>query len=117
MRPTHLFAATLIPARLLAGPCRAAQFPLSTFEEPFRDAMVYGAGGSPQSLAVDDANGDGQPDLVAADTLANTLVVLMNNYIPGSSGSACTAVQPLVNRYEINRVAASASERNAKEGK
>ncbi len=63
----------------------------------FRDSMVYGAGIDPQWLAVGDVNGDGQPDLVLADDLANALVVLLNNYIPGSSGSACTVVQPLTN--------------------
>jgi hypothetical protein len=63
----------------------------------FRNSIVYGAGNNPLSLAVGDVNGDGQPDLVLADTLANTAVVLLNNYIPGSTGSACTAVQPLSN--------------------
>jgi hypothetical protein len=63
----------------------------------FRDEIVYGAGVNPLSVAVGDVNGDGQPDLVFSDNFANTAVVLMNNYIPGSSGSACTAVQPLSN--------------------
>jgi hypothetical protein len=63
----------------------------------FRNPMVYGAGSNPLSLAVGDVNGDGQPDLIFADTQANAAVVLLNNYIPGSSGSACTAVAPLGN--------------------
>ena len=63
----------------------------------FRNSMVYGAGTNPLSLAVGDVNGDGHPDLVFGDTLANTAVVLLNNYTSGSSGSACTVVQPLGN--------------------
>jgi hypothetical protein len=62
----------------------------------FRDAIVYGAGINTPWIAVGDVNGDGQPDLVFTDDLANTALVLMNNYIPGS-GSACTVVQPLGN--------------------
>jgi hypothetical protein len=63
----------------------------------FRDAIVYGAGVDPRWLAVGDVNGDGQPDLVIPDDLANTVLLLLDNYIPGSSGSACTVVQPLGN--------------------
>lgn len=35
-----------------------------------------------------DVNGDGQPDIVVTDSVANTAVVLLNNYVPGS-GSVC----------------------------
>ena len=62
----------------------------------FRNSMVYGAGINPLSLAVGDVNGDGQPDLLFADNQANSVVVLLNNYVPGSS-SACSPVQPLGN--------------------
>ena len=63
----------------------------------FRDKMIYGAGINSVWLAVGDVNGDGLPDLVLSDTVANSLVVLLNSYIPGTGGSACTAVQPLSN--------------------
>jgi FG-GAP-like repeat len=62
----------------------------------FRNSMVYGAGINPLTVAVGDVNGDGQPDLVFADTVANTAVVLLNNYVPGSN-SVCSQVQPLGN--------------------
>ncbi len=62
----------------------------------FRNSMVYGAGNNPLSLAVGDVNGDSQPDLVLADNVANSVVVLLNNYTPGSN-SACSQVQPLGN--------------------
>jgi hypothetical protein len=62
----------------------------------FRNSMVYGAGNNPLSLAVGDVNGDGQPDLVIADNVANSVVVLLNNYTPGSN-SVCSQVLPLGN--------------------
>jgi hypothetical protein len=80
-----------------AGSAGTVTILLGRGDGTFRNSIVYGAGNNPLSLGVGDVNGDGQPDLVLADTLANTAVVLLNNYIPGSSGSACTAVQPLGN--------------------
>jgi hypothetical protein len=80
-----------------AGSAGAVTVLLGQGDGTFRDAIVYGAGVNPLSVAVGDVNGDGQPDLVFSDNFANTAVVLMNNYIPGSSGSACTVVQPLSN--------------------
>jgi hypothetical protein len=44
-----------------------------------------------------DLNGDGKTDLVFPDDLANSLVVLLNNYAAGSSGSVCSPVAPLGN--------------------
>jgi hypothetical protein len=61
----------------------------------FRNSIVYGAGNNPLSLAVGDVNGDGQPDLVIADNVANSVAVLLNNYVPGSGGSACAPVAPV----------------------
>jgi hypothetical protein len=61
----------------------------------FRNALNYGAGSDATSLAVGDLNGDGKPDLVFGDDLANGLVVLLNNYVPGTSGSTCAPVAPV----------------------
>ena len=80
-----------------AGAAGAVTVLLGQGDGTFRDAIVYGAGINPPWLAAGDVSGDGQPDLLFTDDLANTVLVLLNNYIPGSSGSACTAVQPLVN--------------------
>jgi hypothetical protein len=48
-------------------------------------------------MTVGDVNGDGKPDLVFVDDVANTMQVMLNNYIPGGGVSACTAVQVLSN--------------------
>jgi hypothetical protein len=80
-----------------SGSAGAVTVLLGRGDGTFRNSLVYGAGINPLTVAVGDVNGDGKPDLVLADTLANTAVVLLNNYVPGSSGSACTAVQPLGN--------------------
>jgi hypothetical protein len=62
-----------------------------------RNALTYGSGGSPLGMTVGDVNGDGKPDLVFVDDVANTMQVMLNNYIPGGGVSACTAVQVLSN--------------------
>ena len=80
-----------------AGSAGTVTLLLGQGDGTFRDKIVYGAGINPLSVAVGDVNGDGQPDLLFSDNLANAVVVLMNNYISGSSGSACTVVQPLSN--------------------
>jgi hypothetical protein len=80
-----------------SGSAGAVTVLLGQGDGTFRDAIVYGAGINPLSVAAGDVNGDGQPDMLFSDNLANTVVVSMNNYIPGSSGSACTVVQPLSN--------------------
>jgi hypothetical protein len=61
----------------------------------FRNAVTYGAPNGP--LAVGDLNGDGQQDLVFADDFAGAAQVLLNTYVPGISGSACSPVAPAGN--------------------
>jgi hypothetical protein len=68
---------------------------LSKGDGTFRNALTYGAGSDATGLAVGDLTGDGKPDLVFADDLANNLVVLLNNYVAGSNGSTCLPVAPL----------------------
>jgi FG-GAP-like repeat len=79
-----------------SGSAGAVTVLLGRGDGTFRNSMVYGAGVNPLSVAMGDVNGDGKPDLVFADNLANSVVVLLNNYIPGSN-SGCSQVQPLGN--------------------
>jgi hypothetical protein len=83
-------------ANSAGGSAGAVTVLLGRGDGTFRNSMVYGAGINPLTVAVGDVNGDGLPDLVFADTLANTAVVLLNNYVPGSN-SVCSQVQPLGN--------------------
>jgi hypothetical protein len=79
-----------------SGSAGAVTVLLGRGDGTFRNSMVYGAGINPLTVAVGDVNGDGLPDLVFADTLANSAVVLLNNYVPGGN-SVCSQVQPLGN--------------------
>jgi hypothetical protein len=62
----------------------------------FRNQLNYGSG-TPTRLAVGDLNGDGKPDLVTVGGVDNSVVVLLNTYVPGSGGSACAPVSPVGN--------------------
>jgi hypothetical protein len=63
----------------------------------FRDPIVYGAGSNPLAMTVGDLNVDGKPDLVIVDDVANIVLALLNNYVPGSTASACSPVHQLAN--------------------
>ena len=63
----------------------------------FHNALSYGAGTEALGLAMGDLNGDGKPDLVFVDDIANSVGVLINNFVPGSSAAACSQVAPLAN--------------------
>ena len=52
----------------------------------------YGVGTNPQSVAVGDFNGDGNPDIVTANNGANTLTVLLGD---GTGGFAAAPGSPL----------------------
>jgi hypothetical protein len=45
----------------------------------FQAAQNFGAGSFPVSVAVDDFNGDGLPDLAVANDSSNNVSVLINN--------------------------------------
>ncbi len=60
-----------------------------------RNALTYGVG-TPTALAVGDLNGDGKPDLAMTGGLSDSVLVLLNTYVPGS-GSACAPVVPVGN--------------------
>src|SRR5207237_2476190 len=76
--------------------------PLLPYTTLFRPApLAFAVGASPFSLAVGDFNGDGKPDLVAANYDSNTISVLINtgtvtaqpNYTVSASPSSLTITQ------------------------
>lgn len=54
----------------------------------FSAQQAFAVGNYPDSTAVADLNGDGKPDLVVVNGLDNTLSVLLNTTVPGSSAAA-----------------------------
>jgi FG-GAP-like repeat/PASTA domain/FG-GAP repeat len=69
-----LAVATLLA---LSGSLGAAAL-LSASAPSFETARSYATGGTPQSVAIGDLNGDGKPDLATANSRANTASVLLN---------------------------------------
>jgi hypothetical protein len=58
----------------------------------FAPAASFGVGSSPVSVAAVDVNGDGRPDLIVANSGANTVSVLLNQTAPGGAPSFAPAV-------------------------
>jgi hypothetical protein len=79
-----------------SSPTGAVSVLLGNGDGTFRNALNYG-GGTPTSLAVGDMNGDGKPDLAMVGGLSNSVLVLLNTYVPGSGGSVCLPVSPVGN--------------------
>jgi hypothetical protein len=52
---------------------------LDQFTTPDNASLLFPAGAGPSSVAVGDVNGDSIPDLIVADTLSNTVSVLLGN--------------------------------------
>src|SRR5207253_899102 len=46
---------------------------------------TFATGANPRSVAVADVNGDGKPDLVAANASESTVSVLLNTTVPGAT--------------------------------
>jgi hypothetical protein len=55
--------------------------------------LTFAVGGGPNSVAVADVNGHFKPDLVVTNTQDNTVSVLLNETMPGSSTASFAAQQ------------------------
>jgi hypothetical protein len=59
----------------------------------FAAQQTFATGSAPVSVAVADFNGDGKPDLAAANNFSSTVSVLLNNVVPiALSGSPATGI-------------------------
>ena len=50
----------------------------------FATQQTFVSGLNPKAISVADVDGDGKPDLIAADTNGNLVPVLLNSTVPGA---------------------------------
>jgi hypothetical protein len=68
--------------------------PTTTFDaNSFATQQTFTVGGSPASLAAADINGDGKPDLIAANNGGSSASVLLNTTAPGATTPTFAAQQ------------------------
>jgi len=72
MGPPNLLVKLLFSISLLASAS-----PLPAGQTEFLEAPQYATGQQPQSVAIGDFNGDGNPDLAIADLASNKVSVLL----------------------------------------
>jgi trimeric autotransporter adhesin len=71
----------------------------------FTPQALFRVGAGPCSLAADDFNGDGRPDLVSANNHSNTVSVLLNTTVPGATTPSFAAQQGFDTGLNPNSVA------------
>ncbi|MGO9606135.1 MAG: FG-GAP repeat domain-containing protein [Candidatus Binataceae bacterium] len=68
--------------------------PTTTFDaNSFATQQTFATGSNPLSLTAADINGDGKPDLIAANELSNTVSVLLNTTAPGTTAPSFATQQ------------------------
>lgn len=70
---------TRLRARAEGMDVRERQRIIRLLVKEIQPAVLFGAGHSPEFLAVGDFNGDARPDLAVANSNSNTVSVLLNN--------------------------------------